>query len=110
MVPYVAFWNSVVAFWQKLRWKEIRNRIYAIIDYRLLTTETKLNALYIFHCLFSTSLVKLFVVNVHVFVYNIVGRKKKKKTLAEPFTFWKWKHISKNNHNLKTKGHFETNS
>ena len=31
-----------------------------IINYRFLTTETNLKALYIFHCLFTTSSVKLF--------------------------------------------------
>ena len=65
-----------------------------IIDYRFLTTETNLKTLYIFRCLFTTSSVKLFVVNVKIFVYNCVFRKKKKNT-HETF------------HILKMKTHFE---
>ena len=67
-----------------------------------MTNETNLKALYIFRCISTTSSVKLFVVTVHIFVYiffvyNCVFRKKEKK-LTKPFTFWKWKHISKENH------------
>ena len=47
---------------------------FDIINYRFLTTETNLKALYIYCCLFITSLVKLFVVNVQIFVYNCVFR------------------------------------
>ena len=50
-----------------------------IINYRFLTTETNLKTLYIFHCLFTTSSVKLFVVNVQIFVYNCVFWKKEKQ-------------------------------
>ena len=48
------------------------------IDYKFFTIETNLKALYIFqfHCLFTTSSVKLFVVNVQIFVYNCVFQKK----------------------------------
>ena len=38
-------------------------KINDMINYRFLTTETNLKALYIFRCLFTTSSVKLFVVN-----------------------------------------------
>ena len=41
--------------------------------------------LFIFRCLFTTSSVKLFVVNVQFFVYNCVFGKRK-KTLTKPFT------------------------
>ena len=50
-----------------------------MINYRFLTTETNLKALYIFCCLFTTSSVKLFVVNVHIFIYTCVFRKKEKQ-------------------------------
>ena len=50
-----------------------------IINYRFLTTETNLKALYIFCCLFTTSSVKLIVVNVHIFIYTCVFRKKEKQ-------------------------------
>ena len=50
--------------------------VYLIINYRFLTTETNLTALYIFRCLFSTSSVKLFLVNVQIFVCNCVFQKK----------------------------------
>ena len=56
-----------------------------IINYRSLTTETNLKALYIFRCLFTTSSVKLFVVNVHIFFYSCVFQKKGKTTLTKPF-------------------------
>ena len=68
-----------------------------IINYRFLTTETNLKALYIFCCLFTTSSVKLFVVNVQLFVYNCVvvffGKRKNKN--------------HKTFHVLKMKAHFE---
>jgi len=62
-----------------------------IINYGFLTTETNLKALYIF---VTTSSVKLFVVNVQIFVYNCVFRKKEKQH-------------SKTFHILKMKAHFE---
>ena len=77
----------------------------SLINYRFLTTETNLKALYIFRCLFTTSSVKLFVVNVQIFVYNCVFRKKEKQhsqnlshfenesTFQKRTTFWKWKLI-----------------
>ena len=74
-----------------------------IINYRFLTTETNLKALYIFRCLLTTSSVKLFVVNVQIFVNNCVFQKKEK-----PLTFWKWKQISKKNHILEMKAHSKT--
>ena len=43
-----------------------------IINYRFLTAETNLKALYIFRCFFTTSSVKLFVVTVQIFVYNFL--------------------------------------
>ena len=70
-----------------------------VINYRFLTTETNLKVLYIFRCLFTTSSVKLFVVNVQLFVYNFVvvffGKRKNKNH----GTF----HISK----TKMNAHFE---
>ena len=47
--------------------------IYDIINYRFLTTETNIHKsfIYIFRCFFTTSSVKLFVVTVQIFVYNI---------------------------------------
>ena len=60
-------------------WVEILGREYQfyIIRYRFLTTDT--NESYTFHCLFITSLVKLLVVNVQIFVQNCVFWKKKKQ-------------------------------
>ena len=66
-----------------------------IINYRFLTTETNSKALYIFCCLFTTSSVKLFVVNVQIFVYHCVFRKKEKQHspnlshFENESTFWK---------------------
>ena len=57
---------------------DIEYRQVFIMNYRFLTTETNSKALYIFRCLFTTSSVKLFVVNVQIFVYHCVFRKKKK--------------------------------
>ena len=66
-----------------------------IINYRFLTTETNLNTLYsIFRCLFTTSSVKLCVLNVKIFVYDCAFRKEGKNT-HETF------------HILKMKAHFE---
>ena len=53
-----------------------------VISYRLLTTETNLKVSFIFRCLFTTSSVKLFLVNEQLFVYNRVDvffRKKEKQ-------------------------------
>ena len=36
------------------------------------------------------------------------GKRKKNQKPMKPFTFWKWKHLSKKNHILKMKGHSET--
>ena len=77
-----------------------------MINYRCLTTKTNLKALHIFHCFFTTSSVKLFVVN---FCLQLCFSQKRKTTLTKPFTFWKWKHISENNHTLKVKAHSKTN-
>ena len=78
------------------------NQFEGMINYRFLTTETNLKTLYIFRCLFTTSSVNLFVVNVQIFVYNCVSRKKEKQhsqnlsnfqnksSFWNPF--WKWKH------------------
>ena len=49
------------------------------INYRFLTTETNLKALYMFRCLFTTYSVKLFVMNLQIFVYNRVFWKKEKQ-------------------------------
>ena len=79
-----------------------------VISYRLLTTETNLKVSFIFRCLFTTSSVKLFLVNEQLFVYNRVDvffRKKEKKN-TKPLTFWKWKRILKENHILKMKACF----
>ena len=72
---------------------------FFVINYRFLTTETNLKALYIFRCLFTTSSVKLFVVTVQIFVYKslftIVFFGKRKNNTHETF------------HILKMKAHFE---
>ena len=52
--------------------------VFDVMIYRYLTTETNLKALYIFRCLFTTPSVKLFVVNVQMFVY----KKQKSQTLS----------------------------
>ena len=61
----------------------------SIINYRFLTTETNSKALYIFCCLFTTLSVKLFVVNVQIFLYNCIFGKEN------------------NIHVLKMKAHFQ---
>ena len=70
-----------------------------MMNYRFLTTETNLKALYIFRCLFTTLSVKLFVVTVQIFVYKslftIVFFGKRKNSTHETF------------HILKMKAHFE---
>ena len=67
-----------------------------IMNYGFLSTETNLKALYISGCLFTTSSVKLFVVNVKIFLYNCVFRKKV-KIFTKHFIFWKWKLIPETN-------------
>jgi hypothetical protein len=47
-------------------------------NYRFLKTETNSKALYIFHCFFTTSSVKLFVVAIQIFVYKFFQKKEKK--------------------------------
>ena len=83
-----------------------------IINYRFLSTETNSKALYIFPYFLTTSSVMLFVVTVQIieykFLFIIVFLEKVKTTLIKPFTFWKWKKISKNNHILEMKAHSET--
>ena len=59
-----------------------------------MTTETNLKALYIFHCLFTTSSVKLFVVNVQI-LFTVLFFGKEKKNTHKTF------------HILKMKAHFE---
>ena len=67
-----------------------------LINYRFLTTETNLKALYIFRCLFTTSSVKLFVVNaIYWFLFTIVFLGKRKENIHQTF------------HILKMKAHFE---
>ena len=63
--------------------------VFDVMIYRYLTTETNLKALYIFRCLFTTPSVKLFVVNVQIFVYR------KRNNTHKIF------------HILKMKAHFE---
>ena len=50
-----------------------------MINHKFLTTETNLKALYIFRWFFTTSSVKPFVVNIQIFVYHCVFRKKEKQ-------------------------------
>ena len=81
-----------------------KNWLY-ITNYRFLTTKTNLKALYIFRCLFTTLSVKLFVVNVQIFVYSCLLWKMEKQHSQNlshsenesPFqkrtTSWKWKLI-----------------
>ena len=115
-------------FW---KWKLILYNAGITINYRFLTTETNLKSSYIFHCLFTTSSVKLLVLNVQIFVYNCVIWKKEKQHLQnlshlemkahfvnEPHfgnessfwnPFWKWKHVFAF-HILQMKAHFENKS
>ena len=65
------------------------------MNFRFLTIETNLKALYIFLCLFRTLSVKLFVVNVQIFVYDCLFGKKNNNT-------------HKNFYVLKMKAHSET--
>ena len=67
----------------------------SIIYYRILTTETNSKALHVFCCLLTTSSVKLFVVNVQIFVYKCVFFRKRKNNTHKTF------------HILKMKAHFE---
>ena len=70
-----------------------------ITNYRFLTTETNLKALYIFHYFNTTSSVKLFAVTAKIFVYKflftIVFLGKRNTINHENF------------HNLKMKTHFK---
>jgi len=79
---------------------------FDLINYRFLTTEIDLKALYIFRCFITTLSVKLFVVTLQIFVYNSENSEKGKTTLTKPFTFWKWKHIAKKNHILENESSF----
>jgi hypothetical protein len=85
--------------WKNINFIELYRELY-IINYRFLTAETNLKVIYIFHCFFATSLVKLFVVTVHISVYNFLFRivffGKRKNNTHETF------------HILKMKAHFET--
>ena len=78
-----------------------------MINYRLSTTETILKALCIFRCLFTTSSIKLVVVNVQIFVYKFLftivffGIKKKKHV-------GNLSHFKTETHFVK-KAHSETN-
>ena len=56
------------------------------INYRFLTTETNLKALYIFRCLFTISSVKLFLVNVQIFCLQLCFLNKGKTTLTKPLS------------------------
>ena len=78
-------------------------------NYRFLITETNLKALYTFGCLFTTSSVKRFVVNAHVFVYNCVFQKKENNT-QKTFCILKIKAHFKKDNILRMKAHFETHS
>ena len=82
------------------------------MNYRFLTTETNLKALYIFRCLVTTSTVKLFLVTVQIFVYKflftIVFFRKRKNNTHETLKIWKWKHILETNYILEMKAHSET--
>ena len=64
---------------------------FDLINYRFLTTEIDLKALYIFRCYITTLSVKLFVVTLQIFVYKflftIAFFGKKKNNLTKPFTF-----------------------
>ena len=83
-----------------------------IMNYSFLKTERNLKALYIFHCLFTTSSVKLYVVTEQIFLYkflftNVFSEKRKnsthktfqkfenKCTFGKWSTFRKWTHIKK---------------
>ena len=88
-----------------------------MINYRFFTAEINLKALYIFHCLFITSSVKLFVLTEQIFVYKFLVYKflftivffgKKKDNTHETFYTLKIKAHSIKNHILRMKAHFET--
>ena len=74
-----------------------------IINYRFLTTETNLKALYIFRCLFTTSSVKLFVW-MYRFLFTVVFFRKRKNNTH----ILKMKAHLKKNHILKIKAHSKT--
>ena len=81
-VPEIPQWNFHLTF------------VPGIINYRFLTTETNLKDLYIFCCFFTTSSVKLFLVNVQI-LFTIVLFGKRKSNTHKTF------------HLLKMKAHFE---
>ena len=72
-----------------------------------MTTETNLKALYLFHCLCTTSSVKLFAVNVQIFVYNCVFRKKEKQH-SQNLSHFENESTFEKNHVLETKAHSKT--
>ena len=79
-----------------------------IINYRFLTTETNLKALLIYISLFVHNLIsKAFCSECTCFCLQLCFSEKGKTTLTKPFTFWKWKHILKENQILRMKAHFE---
>ena len=104
VTDYVAFGFS----------KKGASKMVCIINHRFLTTETNWKTLYIFHGLFTTSSVKLFVLNVQSFVYNCVFRKREKQrspnlshfenesTFQKRTTFLKQKLIPKPSLKMKT--------
>ena len=64
---------------------------FDLINYRFLTTEIDLKALYIFRCFITTLSVKLFVVTLQIFVYEflltiVFFEKRKKKNSQNSFT------------------------
>ena len=75
----------------KPRRQDSYQQAMGMINYRFLTTETNLKALYIFRCFLTTSSVIPFLVTVQIFVYKvlftIVFFGKRKKTLMKPFPF-----------------------
>ena len=71
--------------------------------------------MYIYISLFSYHLISKTIISdnctdicLQFFFFPIVFFGKRKKTLAKPFTIWKWKHVSKKNHILKMKAHSKT--
>ena len=67
---------------------------FDLINYRFLTTEIDLKALYIFRCFITTLSVKLFVVTLQIFVYEFLltivffekRNKKTHKTVSHNFS------------------------
>ena len=73
-----------------------------------MTTETNLKALYTYVSLYVHNLIRFICSECTDFCLQLCFLEKGKTTLTKPFTFWKWKHISKKNHILEMKGHSET--